>query len=105
MYTTRTFHLYKFDSVDDNNNDSIIMSITSGGVESPLLIGDTYRELSKNNIQKSPIGEIKIKSYKDGTHLGCCLDLASVRGSFKNCLRFIADLSLLVSLLHSPAWA
>jgi len=42
-------------------------------------------------------------SYKDGSnyiHVGCCLDLTSVRGSKLNYLRFVADLSLFVSLLH-----
>ena len=68
-------------SDDNNNNHFIIVSITSSSLESPLLKADTYRELSKNNTQKSRIREVKIKSCKDDIHLGSCLDLASVRGS------------------------
>jgi len=44
----------------DNDDDFIIMSITSSSGESPLLIGDTKLELTKSNTQRSPIREIKV---------------------------------------------
>ena len=48
MYTSENFPLYEYDSSDDNNNNYFIfVSITSSSLESPLLIGDTYRKLSK----------------------------------------------------------
>ena len=55
-----------------------------------------------NNMQKNPIREINIMSYKDDNHyirLGCCLDHACVRTWVLNCLRFATDLSLFVNLL------